>query len=154
MPCVAKLAPLRKECLRPSAHWYARPASRTSALAVVCIAALVSVGIARAAGQSGSTSGLGGGSAVVSACGSGITQSYTETYASSIPGYSVNQVTLANIPIGCLGKAYRIQLTGAAGAAVGSEMTGRLPASGTVANVPTLGNVDASLVAGISVVIS
>src|SRR4051812_11875461 len=105
---------------------------RASALA---IAALVSIGSARAAGQSSSTGGLGGGSTVVSACGSGITESYTETYASSIPGYSVSQVKLASIPAACLSKSYRIQLTGAGGAAVGSEMSGTLPAAGTTATI-------------------
>src|SRR5207237_3235668 len=100
------------------------------------------------------TSGLGAGSAVVAACGSGTTASYTTAYSSSIPGYSVSQVNLASIPAGCLSKPYRIQLTGAAGAAVGSEMTGTLPASGTTATISTSGNVDASLVSCISVVVS
>ncbi|HLB17901.1 MAG TPA: hypothetical protein VK613_02090, partial [Gaiellaceae bacterium] len=69
------------------------------------------------------TSGLGAGSAVVSACGSGITASYTTTYSSSISAYSVNQVNLASIPAACLSKSYKIQLTGSGGAAVGSEMS-------------------------------
>jgi hypothetical protein len=113
----------------------------------------MSVGIAAAASQGSSTSGLGGGNAVAAACSSGITVSYTTAYSTTIPGYSISQVNLASIPAGCLSKSYRIQLTGAAGAAVGSEMTGTLPASGTIANISTSGNVDASLVAGISVVI-
>ena len=46
------------------------------------------------------------------------------------------------------------ELLGAAGATVGAEMTGTLPASGTTANISTSGNVDASLVTGISVVVS
>jgi hypothetical protein len=101
-----------------------------------------------------SSSGLGAGNAVVAACGSGITASYTTTYSSSLPGYSVGQVNLASIPAGCLSKSYKIQLTGAAGAAVGSEMTGTLPSSGTSANIATSGSPDASAVTGISVVIS
>jgi hypothetical protein len=101
-----------------------------------------------------SSSGLGAGSSVVAACGSGITASYTTAYASSIPGYSVSQVNLASIPAGCLSKSYKIQLTGAAGVAVGSEMTGTLPASGTTANIATSGTPDASLVTGISVVVA
>ena len=59
-----------------------------------------------------------------------------------------------SIPAACLSKAYKIQLTGAAGATVGAEMTGTLPASGTTANISTSGNVDASLVTGVSVVVS
>jgi hypothetical protein len=100
------------------------------------------------------TSGLGAGSAVVAACGTGTTVSYTTAYASTIPGYSVTQVNLASIPAGCLSKTYRIQLTGASGAAVGSEMSGTLPASGTTATIATSGTPDASLVTGVSVVIS
>ena len=100
------------------------------------------------------SSGLGAGSAVVAACGTGINAAYTTAYSATIPGYSVSQVNLTAIPAACLSKAYRIQLTGAAGAAVGSEMTGTLPASGTTANISTSGNVDASAVTGISVVVS
>lgn len=100
------------------------------------------------------TSGLGAGSAVVAACGTGINAAYTTAYSATIPGYSVSQVNLTSIPAACLSKAYRIQLTGAAGAAVGSEMSGTLPASGTIANISTSGNVDASLVTGVSVVVS
>jgi len=100
------------------------------------------------------TSGLGAGSAVVAACGNGIQASYTTSYASGIPGYAVSQVNLSSIPAACLSKSYKIQLTGAAGATIGSEMSGTLPSSGTTANIATSGNPDASLVTGISVVIS
>jgi hypothetical protein len=100
------------------------------------------------------TSGLGAGSAVVAACGTGTTVAYTTAYASGISGYSVSQVNLASIPAGCLSKTYKIQLTGASGAAVGSEMSGTLPASGTTATISTSGTPDASLVTGVSVVIS
>ena len=101
-----------------------------------------------------SSSGLGAGNAVVAACGTGIQAAYTTAYSSSLPGYSVSQVNLSSIPNGCLSKSYRVQLTGAGGAAVGSEATGTLPASGTTATISTSGNVDASAVTGISVVIS
>jgi hypothetical protein len=101
-----------------------------------------------------SSSGLGAGSTVVAACGSGTTVSYTTAYASGISGYAVSQVNLASIPSTCLSKAYRIQLTGASGAAVGSELSGTLPASGTTATIATSGNPDASLVTGVSVIFS
>jgi hypothetical protein len=107
-----------------------------------------------AASLSLSSSGLGAGNAVVAACGTGITASYTTAYASAISGYSVSQVNLASIPAACLSKSYKIQLTGAGGAAVGSEMSGTLPASGTTANISTSGSVDASQVTDISAVIS
>ena len=123
-------------------------------LGVVAGAALLSVGVAAAESQGIGTGGLHAGSADSAACGSGTTASYATTYGSSIPGYSVSQVRLANIPDGCLNRSYRIQLTGRSGAPVGSEMTGTLPASGTTANIATSGAVDASLVTGISVVIA
>jgi hypothetical protein len=122
------------------------------AAVVSCIVFAGVYGFAASLGLS--SSGLGAGSSVVAACGSGIQASYTTAYAASIPGYSVSQVNLASIPAGCLSKSYKIQLTGAAGVAVGSEMTGTLPASGTTANIATAGTPDASLVTGISVVVS
>jgi hypothetical protein len=119
------------------------------------VASIVFAGVYGFAASLGlTTSGLGAGNAVVAACGSGISAAYTTAYSSSIPGYSVSQVNLSSIPAACLSKSYRIQLTGAAGATVGAEMTGTLPSSGTTANISTSGNVDASLVTGISVVIS
>src|SRR5438105_1833290 len=127
----------------------------TKLVLAAVVASIVFAGVYGFAASLGLTSsGLGAGNAVVAACGSGITAAYTTAYSATIPGYSVSQVNLASIPAGCLSKAYRIQLTGAAGAAVGSEMTGSLPASGTTASIATSGSVDASLVTGISVVVS
>jgi hypothetical protein len=100
------------------------------------------------------TNGLGAGSSVVAACGTGINAAYSTTYTASIPGYSVSQVNLSAIPSTCLSKAYKIQLTGASGAAIGSEMAGTLPSTGTIATIATAGNPDASLVTGVSVVVS
>jgi len=133
-----------------------RNATRTTKLVVAAVVACIAfAGVYGFAASLGlTTSGLGASSAVVSACGSGTTASYSTTYSSSIPGYSVSQVNLGSIPAGCLSKSYKIQLTGAAGATIGSEMTGTLPASGTTANIATAGTPDASLVTGISVVIS
>jgi hypothetical protein len=133
-----------------------RKATRTTKMIVaLVVASIVFAGVYGFAASLGITSnGLGAGNAVVAACGTGINAAYTTAYASGIPGYSVSQVNLTNIPAACLSKSYRIQLTGAAGAAVGAEMTGTLPASGTTANIATSGNVDASRVTGVSVVIS
>jgi hypothetical protein len=130
--------------------------SRKSKFVLAAIVAVIAFsGVYGFAASLGITSsGLGAGNAVVAACGSGTTASYTTAYASSIPGYAVSQVNLASIPAGCLSKAYKIQLTGAAGVAVGSEVTGTLPASGTTATIASSGNPDASLVTGISVVFS
>ena len=133
-----------------------RHTTRTTKLVLAAVvASIVFAGVyGFAASLNLTSSGLGAGNAVVAACGSGITAAYTSAYSATIPGYSVSQVNLASIPAACLSKSYRIQLTGAAGATVGAEMTGTLPASGTTANISTSGNVDASLVTGISVVVS
>ena len=133
-----------------------RNTTRTTKLVLAAVvASIVFAGVYGFAASLGLTSsGLAAGNAVVAACGTGINAAYTTAYSSSLPGYSVSQVNLTSIPAACLSKAYRIQLTGAAGATVGAEMTGTLPASGTTANISTSGNVDASAVLGISVVVS
>jgi len=133
-----------------------RTTTRTTKLVLAAVvASIVFAGVYGFAASLGLTSsGLGAGNAVVAACGTGINAAYTTAYSSSLPGYSVSQVNLSTIPAACLSKSYRIQLTGAAGATVGAEMTGTLPASGTTANISTSGNVDASAVTGISVVVS
>ena len=133
-----------------------RNTTRTTKLVLAAVvASIVFAGVYGFAASLGLTSsGLGAGNAVVASCGTGINAAYTTAYSSSLPGYSVSQVNLSSIPAACLSKSYRIQLTGAAGATVGAEMTGTLPASGTTANISTSGNVDASAVTGISVVVS
>ena len=132
-----------------------RATGRTKFAVAAVVASIVFAGVYGFAASLGITSsGLGAGNAVVAACGTGINAAYTTAYSATIPGYSVSQVNLTAIPPACLNKSYRIQLTGAAGATVGAEMTGTLPASGTIANISTSGNVDASLVTGISVVVS
>jgi hypothetical protein len=133
-----------------------RNTTRTTKLVLAAVvASIVFAGVYGFAASLGLTSsGLGAGDAVVASCGTGINAAYTTAYSSSLPGYSVSQVNLTSIPAACLSKSYRIQLTGAAGATVGAEMTGTLPASGTTANISTSGNVDASAVTGISVVVS
>jgi hypothetical protein len=133
-----------------------RNTTRTTKLVLAAVvASIVFAGVYGFAASLGLTSsGLGAGNAVVASCGTGINAAYTTAYSSSLPGYSVSQVNLTSIPAACLSKSYRIQLTGAAGATVGAEMTGTLPASGTTANISTSGNVDASAVTGISVVVS
>jgi len=133
-----------------------RYSTRTTKIVLAAVvASIVFAGVYGFAASLGlGSSGLGAGNAVVSSCGTGIQAAYTTAYSSSLPGYSVTQVNLSSIPAGCLSKSYRIQLTGASNVTVGAEMTGTLPASGTTANINTTGNVDASAVTGISVVVS
>ncbi len=133
-----------------------RTTTRTTKILVAAVASsVIFAGVYGFAASLGLTSsGLGAGSAVVAACGSGINAAYSTTYSASIPGYSVSQVNLSAIPAACLSKSYKIQLTGASGVAIGSEMSGTLPASGTTATIATSGTPDASLVTGVSVVVS
>jgi hypothetical protein len=168
MPCVYKLVPLRDQPSGwPAAPGRSRPVvsrrrparggTRARGLGVGLIAAAVaitSVGVAAAASRGANSGGLGAGSSVVAACGSGTTASYTTTYDASIPGYSVSRVNLTEIPAGCLGKSYEIRLNGPGGVTVGSELTGTLPRSGATADIATAGNPDTRLVTGVSVVIS
>jgi hypothetical protein len=124
---------------------------------LILAAAIVVIGSsasAFAASLGTTANGLGAGSTVVSACGAGITASYTTAYSRSIPGYAVNEVDLAGIPSTCLRKSYKIQLADASDAPIGSQMTGALPTTGTTATIATSGTPDASLVTDISVVIS
>jgi hypothetical protein len=136
-------------------HKFRATTRTTKILLAVVASSLVFAGVYGFAASLGLTSsGLGAGSAVVASCGTGINAAYSTTYSASIPGYSVSQVNLSAIPAACLSKSYKIQLTGASGVAVGSEMSGTLPASGTTAAIATSGTPDASLVTGVSVVIS
>jgi len=133
-----------------------RYSTRTTKLVLAAVvASIVFAGVYGFAASLGlGSSGLAAGNAGVSACGTGVQAAYTTAYSATLPGYSVTQVNLSAIPAGCLNKSYRVQLTGAGGVTVGSEATGSLPASGTTYTVPMSGNIDASLVTGISVVIS
>lgn len=128
--------------------------ARKMVLAVVSAVTVFGGVYGFAASLGTTTSGLGADSKIVSACGSGLAASYSTTYSASTSGYVVNQVNLSTIPAGCLSKAYKIQLTGTGGAAVGGELTGTLPASGTTATIATSGNPDAGAVTGISIVVS
>ncbi len=157
MPCIARLVetadrfPQQRRASRAGRNGLTR---LSVILAVAVAAPLLSIGVAVAAGQDTGASSFGAGSSVLAACGSGVTASYTTAYASSIRGYDISRVNLASIPAACLGEPYRIQLTGDSGFAVGSEMTGTLPTSGTTAAIPTLDAIDARLVTGVSVVIA
>jgi ribose 5-phosphate isomerase RpiB len=83
-----------------------RNTTRTTKMVVAAvIASIVFAGVYGFAASLGLTSsGLGAGSAVVAACGTGINAAYTTTYSSTIPGYSVSQVNLTAIPAACLSK--------------------------------------------------
>jgi hypothetical protein len=104
-----------------------------------------------------STSGLGADNKVVASCGSGMTFAYTTSYYSGLPGYAVNGISLSNIPAGCLNKSLAVTFTDGSNAALGSQVTASLPATGTTSTVsitPSADDIDASKVANVSVVVS
>ncbi len=104
-----------------------------------------------------STSGLGADNKVVASCGTGMTFAYTTSYYSTQPGYAVNGINLSAIPAGCLGKNLAVTFSDGTNAALGSQITATLPASGTTATVsitPSANDIDASKVANISVVVN
>jgi hypothetical protein len=106
-----------------------------------------------------STSGLGADTKVVASCGTGMSFAYTTSYYSGIPGYAVNGINLTNIPSGCLGKSLSVTFYNGnnSNASVGTAVTATLPATGTTQTVsvtPSANTIDASLVTGVSVVVS
>jgi hypothetical protein len=133
--------------------------TRTSKL-VLAAAAAVTVfasvyGFAASLGIT--TSGLGADNKVIAACGTGMTFAYTTSYYAAQPGYAVNGINLSNIPAGCLSKNLAVTFSDGTNAALGSQVTATLPATGTTATVaitPATNDVDASKVANISVVVS
>jgi hypothetical protein len=133
-----------------------KTATRTTKFVIAAVvASIVFAGVYGFAASLGlGSSGLSAGNATVATCGTGMQAAYTTTYNAGLADYSVSQINLSSIPAGCLTKSYKIQLTGASGVTEGPELTGSLPASGTTFNINTGATIDASLVTGISVVIS
>jgi hypothetical protein len=104
-----------------------------------------------------STGALGADTKVVASCGTGLALAYSTTYYSGVPGYAVNGINLSNIPAGCLSKSIAVTFTDGSNNAVGSEVTGSLPASGSTGSIsitPSANKIDASKVTGVSVVVS
>lgn len=133
--------------------------TKTSKLVLATVASVTVFGSVYgfAASMGISTSGLGADNKVVAACGSGMTFAYTTSYYSSLPGYSVNGISLSNIPAGCLNKSLAVTFSDGSNAALGSQVTATLPASGTTSTVsitPSSNDIDASKVANVSVVVS
>jgi hypothetical protein len=106
-----------------------------------------------AAGLNLTTSTLGAGTATVAACQAAtLNVTYTPSYASTIPGYAAGTVTVNNLQSTCYNMAYRITLSGAAGASLG-EVTGTTPASGSTFTA-SFATASAASVTGVALVIS
>jgi hypothetical protein len=124
--------------------------SAAIALAVVGIAGL---SLASAAQLTVNSSSLGAGTSVVASCeGAGtISVAYTNVYGAGV--YNTSAVQLSGIAAACNGLKYQVQVQGTGGAALGAEVTGTLPASGTTATVTLAVAQPAASILGISVVI-
>ena len=100
------------------------------------------------------TDSLGAGDTTVAACQAGqLTATYTSSYSSSTPGYTVGTVTVTGLAATCYSKPYKITLSGSGNASLG-EATGTTPASGTSFAATFSPAVSAASVTGIAVVIS
>lgn len=121
------------------------------ALGVVGVAGL---SIAAAAQLNLGTGSLGAGTTVIASCqpeGTPIGVSFESTFApGSDPGYKATSLNLDSIAPACSGLDYKVTLTDASGAVLGSEATGTV--SGTSITVP-LTDVPAEDVTNVAVVI-
>lgn len=130
----------------------ALPLKRAVAAAFAALLAFGSV-YGLAASLNLTSDGLGAATTTVAACQAGtLNATYTSAYSATTPGYTVGTVTVNGLAATCYSKAYRITLSGAAGASLG-EATGTTPATGTSFSA-TFTAVSAVSVTAISVVIS
>lgn len=124
-----------------------RRKSAAIALAVVGVAGL---SLAAAAQLNVNAGSLGADNSVVTACqASAITVAFAP--GAPVAGvYGATQVTLGGIAASCNNHSYRVQATGAAGVALGTEAVGSTGLGATL--VVPLAGVDAADVEGVSVV--
>ena len=95
---------------------------------------------------------LGAGGDAVESCDSAIAASYTAAYTTT--GYRVATVELSDIDAGCAGEGFQITLSDTANNALANgSLSGTLTGSATQ-SVAVSGNVAASAVEGIDVVVS
>lgn len=100
------------------------------------------------------TDSLGAATTTVAACQAGaMNATYSSSYSTSLPGYSVGTVTVTGLASTCYSKPYKITMAGAASASLG-EATGTTPASGTSFSATFSPAVSAASITAVSVVIS
>jgi hypothetical protein len=100
------------------------------------------------------TDSLGAATNTVAACQAGaMNATYSSSYSTSLPGYSVGTVTVTGLASTCYSKPYKITLAGAASASLG-EATGTTPSSGTSFSATFSPVVSAASITAVSVVIS
>ncbi len=100
------------------------------------------------------TDSLGAATNTVAACQAGaMNATYSSSYSTTLPGYSVGTVTVTGLASTCYSKPYKVTLAGAASASLG-EATGTTPASGTSFSATFSPAVSAASITAVSVVIS
>ncbi len=100
------------------------------------------------------TDSLGAANTTVAACQAGqLTATYSSSYSSGTPGYTVGTVTVTGLAATCFSKAYKVTLSGSGNTSLG-EATGTTPASGTTFAATFSPAINAASVTGISVVVS
>jgi hypothetical protein len=126
-------------------------------VAAIAAVAACAATYAFAATLAPSSSGLGAGSEVVAACGSGMILSYTSTFDATASGYVVNGIDVSRIPAGCRNKSLSATFYDDSGATIGSAVGGTMTATGTTQSIvvtPSSNFIDAGRVGGVSVVVS
>ena len=97
---------------------------------------------------------LGAATTTVAACqATAMNATYTPTYSATAPGYTVATVTVNGLAATCYSKAYKVTLSGAAGASLG-EATGTTPVVGTSFAVTFAPAVGAASITAVNVIIS
>jgi hypothetical protein len=124
---------------------------RKSAAIALAIVGVAGLSLASAAQLNIGTGSLGAGASVVAACqATPITVAFAPAAYVAPGAYKATQVTLGAIAATCNNHSYRVQATGAAGIALGTEAVGTTGVATTV--VVPLAGVDAAAVTGISVI--
>jgi flagellar basal body-associated protein FliL len=95
---------------------------------------------------------LGSGNTTVTSCNASAAVSYNTSYSATLPGYKVTTAPVTSA-VACATLSYKVTLTGASNASL-AEVTGTLDASGNASPDFTTNNIAASLVTGVSVVIT
>lgn len=135
---------------RPAMLWEDSPMKRYLVPVIAGVTVFGAV-TAFAATLSVTSTSLGSGNQTVASCNASAAVSYTTAFV-AVTGYKVATAPVTSAAT-CNGKAYKVTLTGAAGASL-AEVTGTLDATGAGAPDFSAQNVAAANVTGVSVVIS
>ena len=131
---------------------------KTAALALAFVG-VAGLSIASAAQLNLGTGSLGAGTTVIASCQPtataikvGFNNAFTAGTA-SVPGeYKTTSVVLKDVDVACKDLNYKVTLTNAAGAVIGTESSGTLTTVGTV-TIAVAPSVSATAVTGVAVVI-